>query len=363
LAGLLLEKTVFEHNTFDGENAVTAVFLGDEKGGAGAVFRYNIWPAGTTASLQTAQYQPGGGGNLYEHVAMVRDICDGMNPCPTDRWDGNVFAGGNVASFTTSPGRVWNLCGTTLPFLPSCGVANANWDLLYPGRTKRNYHVNNDKAEFKRMSAFGQDIGADTDQLAEIRELNVTPTDRMVLFTWQVTDPVKDIPCVIEVNTSPDIDPAGYAGELAQIGAWPRFDADDHDRNPRSGLERSIVAGHTVNLAPETQYFYRLQCGDTRTGSFQTNRSRNQDSEQKITYTASNENAASIEVEYGTAYSRSADQIANGGSVAEPCGAGSNCTVRFPLPAGSVVYYRIREKNAAGEVLATSAARAVADEK
>ena len=364
LFGLLPENTIVEHNTFDGENAVVSVYFGDEKGGGGAVFRYNIWPAGTTAGLQTGQYQPGGGGNLFEHAAMVRDLCDGMNPCPKERWDGNVFAGGNLATFTTSPGRVWNLCGTTLPFLPACGATNANWDLLYPGRSKRNYRVNSDKAEFKQMSVFGQDIGADTDQLAEIRELNVTPTDRMVLFTWKITEPVKDIPCVTEVNTSPDMDPATYAAELAQIGAWPRFDSDDHDRNPRSGLERSIVIGHTVNLTPETQYFYRLQCGgDTRTGSFQTIKSRSQDSERKITYTASNESTASIEVEYGTAYSRSADGIGNGGSVAEPCTSGGNCTVRLPLPAGSVIYYRVKEKNGAGEVLGTSGPHVIADEK
>lgn len=364
VGGSLLENTVFEHNTFDGVNAVTSIILGDNKTGSGAVFRYNIFPAGMNINVQTAQYQPGGGGNKSNHDAVVRDFCDNQKPCPVERWDRNIFAGGNVSSFSGSPGLVWNLCGSIDPFLPgACGNGSANWEFLFQDRGRGRYRVKNEAESFKRASSFGQDIGADVSQLAEINDLEVKPTDRMVLFTWQVTEPMSHIPCVIELNTSPDMDPATYAGELSQIGAWFRHDADDHDRNVRSGLSRMALVGHSVNLAPETWYYYRLQCGgDTRTGSFPTLATRTEASERIITDTVHAAEAVTVEVEYGTSYSRRADQIGDAAVAVATCATGQECPVAITVPAGGVVYYRWKEKNAAGEVLRAAEPRVIAGE-
>jgi hypothetical protein len=180
----------------------------------------------------------------------------------------------------------------------------------------------------------------------------------MVLFTWKVTEPISNIPCVIEVNTSPDMDPSSYAGELVQTGAWYRTDADDHDRNTRNGLSRMIVVGHSVNLAADQQHYYRLQCGgDTRTGTFRTLSERTAASDRTIAYTMHESSATKLAVEFGTAYSRTTDQITDAESVTRTCGKGETCSVSIRVPAGAVAYFRCRERDGSGVVLRSGIAR------
>ena len=93
-------------------------------------------------------------------------------------------------------------------------------------------------------------------------------TDREALFTYDVTAPMKDIACVVEVSRSVDlsipdsgsrsylIHPAGYRPPKFLDFGWSR---------------RMIRVGKNEPLTPNTEYYYRLQCaGDATLGSFRT---------------------------------------------------------------------------------------------
>jgi hypothetical protein len=196
-------------------------------------------------------------------------------------------------------------------------------------------------------------VGVDFSQLPEIVNLSVMPTATSVLFTWSVTEPIADIPCVIEVNTSPDME-GSYAGELSRIDMYYRQDADDHPANVRAGLHRMVTVGRSVPLDSGRTYFYRLQCGgDARRGSFRTVGQAVGIAEQTITRVLTSPQATSMVVEYGASYDRVTDAIRDGGTVRASCAPGEPCSVSFPLDRRDVGYYRWKELDNEGSVVAS----------
>ena len=83
------------------------------------------------------------------------------------------------------------------------------------------------------------------------------------------------------------------------------------------------IIGHTINLAPETTYYFRLHCGgDTKRGTFMTLPAMSGPSDQIITREVRSETAATMEVEYGTSYSRYTDTIGDHATATASCVAG-----------------------------------------
>jgi hypothetical protein len=190
----------------------------------------------------------------------------------------------------------------------------------------------------------GSDIGADPSLVPMIKNLHVTATDRLALFRYMVTPVISEVPCVVEVHDSPDMEgnwtdvggtvhtSTGYAGELSAISTHYGKDSDAHDMNPRSPgkIRRSIVIGHTVNLTAETTYYYRLHCGgDMESGSFTTA------AEKTSTTTLSVSRASLAAATWGYAYSRATDEITD--DAAMSC-ASNTCTATATK--GRVVYWR-----------------------
>jgi hypothetical protein len=324
-SGPLVAGAVIENNTWIRSVNLYAMDVELNAAGFGAtqnprdtVMRGNVISGGSSGGLRA-------GSVTTEHPTLIASICGGgAATCPTSQWDKNILAGVTKTSYATSPGSVSNLCAGNAGCSPT-------WTNVYPQYDRRKYIVGNATA-FKRADHNGRDYGVDVSQLAEIRNLSVTPSDRMVLFSWNVSIPIRDIPCVVEVNTKPWFDPAYYAGEQspAQIANYPRYDADDHDRNPRRGLARQIVVGHTVNLAASTLYHYRLQCGgDTRTGEFTTLGTL------AGTGTLQTTGASASSMTWGYSYSRDTGTISGGGSGS--C-ADSVCTATADK--GKVLYWR-----------------------
>jgi hypothetical protein len=315
---------VIENNTMLGTSIGAGLYTDVNTAGSGTnynprdtVIRNNVIHSGTTYGFK--------GSGTSQHDTLSQNVCS-TSPCPVSQWDRNVFAGLNKTTYSTSSGLLYNLCAAT-----NC-AGGKDWTLIYPRYTYGDYTVGSSLSTFKRADTNGRDFGVDRTQLAEIRNLTVTPSDRMVLFTWSVSIPIRDIPCVVEVNTKPWFDAAYYAGEqaAAQIGSYPRYDADDHDRNPRVGLSRQIVVGHTVNLTASTLYHYRLQCGgDATTGEFTTSAALSS------TGTLRASNAAASSMTWGYSYSRATDTIAS--AAAGTCAAG-RCTATADK--GKVAYWR-----------------------
>jgi hypothetical protein len=297
VAGAVIENNTWirSANLYAMNTEVNAAGFGATQNPRDTIMRGNVISGGSSGGLRA-------GGVTLEHPTLITSICGGgAATCPTSQWDKNILAGVTKTTYATSPGTVSNLCAGNNGCPPI-------WADVYPMYDRRRYIVGRTTA-FKRADHNGRDYGVDVAQLAEIRNLTVTPSDRMVLFSWNVSIPIRDIPCVVEVNAKPWFDPAHYAGEqsAAQIANYPRYDADDHDRNPRRGLARQIVVGHSVNLTASTLYHYRLQCGgDTRTGEFTTLATL------AGTGTLQTTGASASSMTWGTAYSRSTGEITGG---------------------------------------------------
>ncbi len=311
--------------------------------------------------------------------------CNGLDwktDCPASSWDKNIISGAFASStLSFKAGTVLNNCPTT----SACPEPDA-WDFIpnpnntgfainppeKRGKLFRNRNIDyirtglhglkmNKTHYWKRATVEGTDVGADPDRVPDIRNLTVTPTDRSVLFTWSLTAPIKDIPCVIEVWSGDPEPPNGYvpsvyAGELGDIGTYYRQDADDADRFVRNGANRMFVLGHTVNLSAATQYYNRVRCGgDVKHGTFTTLSTLTGTSSQTVSHYIQNlATANNMIVEYGTTYSRANDTISNGGTTsAVSCSNNSQCTVNFPANKGPVYYYRWKIRDASNVVIKT----------
>jgi hypothetical protein len=117
-------------------------------------------------------------------------------------------------------------------------------------------------------------------QLPLIRNLYIETSSRQVMFRYMVTDPIRSIPCVLQV--SPKRDLSESIDDLNPV----YFTRSDTDRryNDADSLERAFLVGgggpaianngetRNRDLVSGSTYYYRLMCGgDTRTGSFSTN--------------------------------------------------------------------------------------------
>ena len=225
-------------------------------------------------------------------------------------------------------------------------LPDPDYSLVFVNPTAGDFRVRDDHPFAKHGMPDGSDLGADPAQLAMIQNLQVVPTDRSVVFTWNVTAPIAQIPCVIEVNTAPDLESGTYAGELSEIARYYRQDTDDADRNYRDGNRRMLAIGYSVRLQPATPYYYRLHCGgDATVGMFQTLPADSSNSTQTLTRALPVPNGTKVMVEYGTSYSRAGNTISGGGVASADCGSDSGkqvstCVASFTAPRGSILYYR-----------------------
>ena len=175
------------------------------------------------------------------------------------------------------------------------------------------------------------------------------PTDRLAFFMWNVTEPIRDIACVIEVSanrdlstTVSDLDPTLYL----------RPETTDNDRLPENGLSRMLIIGANAALSSWSTYWYRLHCGGAfEQGSFTTLGPLSGYSAFSVSKQARPGSGNSVAVEWGTSYSRAADSISGGGVVTATCHEGGACAATFEIPSGTVAYYRLQEHDANGQTI------------
>jgi hypothetical protein len=280
-------------------------------------------------------------GMLYPFISQA-GTCWGTDKtaldCVTLGRGGYTFAGNILTSETlaTWPARNFNPAWGSIGFT---NVATADYSL-------------GSSSPYKNAGTDGKDIGADTTQLPLIRHLAVTPTDRMALFAWAVTQPIQDIPCVIEVSTDRDF--ATYIGDL-DPSLYLHPDTTDNNRLPKTSLDRVMLIGANSRLASATTYWYRLHCGGAfEQGSFTTTAPLSGGVMIEIAKLQQTGGTASFVVEWGTSYSRAADALSGGDTIQVPCVVGQTCSASFTVPAGLIAYYRLQDKDSAGHVLSTS---------
>ena len=256
-------------------------------------------------------------------TSITERVCDGATP-DVSCWDDNLMVGTNPSSYPAS--TIWTTDTAAVK---------------YSNVAARNYHLTYDSPG-KGASADGRDVGVNFHDLPLVSNFTATPLDIQVLFTWDVSGPIKDIPCVIEVSSSPDLVPSIADLDPDTYGV-PESDA--HNRSVRRGARRMVLVGANSPLTPETVYYYRLQCGGDV-----VRYEDDGDTLRSVTTVASlagtvptvvaYNRSGSQTLEYGTVYSRSTDTISSGGTDTETCA--GNCTFGFTANRGEVYYYRIQ---------------------
>jgi hypothetical protein len=316
-------------------------------------FMGNVLPAGRTYTF----YMQGG----TETATAFNKLLPCSSPPCNDKFYKNIIFGSKNNYGSTRPywpGSILNNCSSGTALTTQCpppvpdftgtqhdGSSSGTFGgvSLLRNRTLGDHRISGGHT-WARNGLDGSDIGADPNLVPRIRNLNVTATDRLALFRYVVTQPIAEIPCVVEVHDSPDMEgnwtdedgtvhtSTGYAGELSAISTHYGKDSDAHDRNPRSPgkIRRSLVIGHTVNLTPDTTYYYRLHCGgDMESGSFTTA------AEKTGTTTLSVSRASLAAATWGYEYSRATDEITD--DAAMSC-ASNTCTATATR--GRLVYWR-----------------------
>jgi uncharacterized protein (TIGR03437 family) len=349
--GTLPEKIELNHNTIIGTNFQRGIhFEGNssQHEGDGKILN-NILPRGSLAGIA--------GGPHQEGSPTLDNLLCGGNRCPESQFDRNIIVGVNRSRYTT--GTTYNLC-------PGSGACEINWDYDDPryGRLFENFNAGAYRVReghyAKGGGTDGADIGADFEQLPQIRNLRVETTDRQALLSYEVSKPIEHIPCVIEVSMDrdlfaliPDLDPVRFL----------RPDTDHHRDSVVRGAQRMIRVGKNVPLSPEQTYWYRLQCGgDAATGSFTTKAPQTGSQRLTITHTPSASGVVATVIEFGYGYDRSSDAIINW-TAAEPvsCSKDTACQISIAVDPGEILYYRTIDRDQNGAELARTPVMATSD--
>ena len=163
---------------------------------------------------------------------MNHALCGG-SPCPQTRWNRNIIAGVNRSTYPNYETTTFNRCNNRAANTLCDPEAAFEYDdpAIGPhGKPNRKLFVNFREEDYriadpmedgfqiaKRGGSDGRDIGVDYSQLPILRNFQIMATDREALLTYDITAPMKDIACVVEVSRSvdlsppiPDLDPTLY---------------------------------------------------------------------------------------------------------------------------------------------------------
>jgi hypothetical protein len=351
----------FEHNTLIGVRHSIGIMLEGASGAGDGYMLSNIWSRGKEGVLQGVRGDVGG----HEGKAVNYALCGGAT-CPPARWDRNIIAGVNRSTYPNYTTSTFNRCnnttGTTVcdpevaleyedPAIGPQGKPNGRLFVNYRGEDYRIADPKQDRFQTaKRGGSDGRDIGVDYSQLAMLRNFQILATDREALFTYDVTAPMKDIACVVEVSRSvdlsipvPDLDPTRYT----------RPDTDRHSSSTLDGSRRTIRVGKNEPLTPNTEYYYRLQCaGDATLGSFRTAAVKSGVKTIRLNRKAP-PSVASILVEYSYDYDRETDTLLTPATATGDC-VSQSCTITIESDSGRVMYYRFADRDADGNILRRS---------
>ena len=321
----------FEHNTLVSPSTTAALIL-DRAGipDQPVYFRNNI--------LQRGREGVKGSGRT-EGVQTIEFYLCGGKPCEDGAVSGNVIAGADLRVY---PQGTRNLCPTER----SCDPDYSGMNFADPA--KENYSLA-DASPLKHAAASGADPGADMRTLPQIRNLRVEPTSTKAILYYDLSQPIQNIPCVLEVSTKrdlsapvPDVNPA----------LFDRADSDRRSGTVMDGAYHSIVIGSDARqtgldgnaysraLTPGTEYFYRLQCGgDTRTGKFRTTPGpATTGSVDIVVPVPAREGSVQAFVEYGQA-DQGAPESMNRRTDPVACEAG--CSIAVPALQDAILYFRV----------------------
>jgi hypothetical protein len=316
----------------------------------------NIWPRGA-AGFRSGYANDGG-------ASLSIWPCGGASPanCTAQQWDKNVIVGAPSGPGNWRTGSVLSNCPTTAACKEDWKYSGSQADgqtygALFSDSAAGQLSVRSGHAWASKALPDGSDVGADVTLVPAMNQFSVVASDRMLLFRWTVTEVIKHIPCIVEVSTVPELY-GGYAGEAGDVRTYGAYLSDTAESSIREGTDRMLIVGAKRPLTASTEYFYRLQCGGAaRVGTVVTTAMSGGMSLHTMKYES--RDAASVNVEIGYNYSRTAGTIMTGGFVVPKCaqtvGADTSrllsCSATIPVQKGTVLYTRWTERNSSGVVL------------
>ena len=192
------------------------------------------------------RYGVTGSGTTQGHASIRKRMCDN-SPCPSNVWNKNIIAGIDTDLYADN--HVWNLC----PSPSSSCSANLDFDdptygKLFGNTSDGLYVVRHDHSPLhyaKRGGTDGRDIGADMNDVPQMRVKWIATGDTELVVHLQINRPIAlgmraGYHCVAYVNTGQDYySGSGFSGSTADAAAV----VDGYD-----------IAIPITGLLPETKY-------------------------------------------------------------------------------------------------------------
>jgi hypothetical protein len=340
---ILFPGFVFEHNTVISTYSTATVLLDRtpaEPQQQQIVFRNNIL---ARSHLQGVR----GSGIAEGNPTFESYMCVG--PCPEGTVSPNLIAGVNRNIY---PPNTFNLC----PTAAACAADLSGVKFTNP---QDNDYSLSQESPFRGVASDGDDLGVNMRSLAQIRGLRAVATSTKAILYYQLSEPIQNIPCVVEAGRRPD-----FSDSVADVNPalFRRADSDRRATSVSDGAYHTFVIGSDVNemgmdnasysraLQPGTRYFFRLQCGgDTRTGEFTTTAGPTPTDVTVPVMIPAMDGAGEAVVEYGSIEEGAPGEFRHSTETSQ-CASG--CEIAVPARTDSVLYFRVRYKTPDGDRLA-----------
>jgi hypothetical protein len=302
------------------------------------------------------------GGSIYGYAAINYIMCNtvGDNHHPaTDsvcqipgHFTNNILPGAylypkGMETYDSRPASANKAGGAYPPGNWSDPVQNVRFRKL----DDWDYALDQDSSNrFLGSATDGRDIGADFSQLPAMNAFSVAAADTVAAISFQVTDPIKSIPCVVRASLDPemkgvipDLDPSIYIRPDSSEAAG-NISTDDNTR--------ILMLGQNVALTPDTTYYYYVGCGGiSRSGSFRTARpSKAPPRHATVAASPKRSGVTEVAVEWGYKYDPKSG-IRDRQVTMQPCKPRKSCQIEIAAGEGKTVFYQISYRDKNGSVL------------
>ncbi|HUK19679.1 MAG TPA: hypothetical protein VLW65_24830 [Bryobacteraceae bacterium] len=306
-------------------------------------------------------------GARYDFVAINAHMCNvpqagPQNPailsgalCPAGTFSRNVMPGATLAASTTMSTDTVN--DTAASGQPYNSYPSDNFNDSYSTLTfDQQFRLT--KASLQAAGTDFKTPGVDPSELPVILHPTVKASDRAAVLSYTLSDAAarSGYYCAVRVTTQDplrhavppvpaDMDPSLYH--------WPESDANDAYPWDLDSTQRTMIIGLRADLSANTMYWLDLECpGASWSTTFGTRVSTTGTADLTFSRNLTSAGASKARIQYGYAYSRSADAIGTP-SLTDAAVCRSCAITVSGVTAGKPLYMRWQELDGDGNVLAS----------
>jgi hypothetical protein len=364
-----IRNVEFSHNTVDAADPGSMFFLAAETmPNSGVKIVNNILGVRSTPTAGEVSHPFNGYGTLTDFSAINYLLCNVVvtdktppidSVCPPGVVVGNIMPGIRVGSTATRDTRPAS-SNSGYGYYPSGNWGDSWASLKFANPTEFDFALKGSASggrnKFASAALDGRDVGVDSSQLPLITNFNVSATDQQASISFQLSEPIRPIPCVIRVSTDPD-----FATVIPDLdpSQFLQPDSSNNPANISDGALRIMMIGLNAPLDPETLYHYHLACGGaSRSGTFTTANTPREARMITISRVPQRARVSDVVVEWGYKYNR-ASGIVNSTQTVTNCNQGSSCKVQIAPNRGKAVFYRVLYRDSSGAVVYSEPVRTI----